>query len=56
MVQLTTEQRIFIVLQYNRNENTTEVQNAFRATFPDRHPPHKRTILKNQLREQSDFS
>ena len=29
MVQLTTEQRIFrIVLQYHRNENTTEVQNA----------------------------
>ena len=45
-VQLTTEQRIFIVLQYNRNENTTELQNAFRERFPDRDPPHKATILR----------
>ena len=56
MVQLTTEQRSFIVLQYNRNENTTEVQNAFRARFPDRDPPaHKATILRNELRQQPDF-
>ena len=45
MVQLTTEQRIFIALQYNRNENTTEVQKSFRARFPNRDPPHKATIL-----------
>ena len=50
MVQLTTEQRIFIVLQYNRNENTTEVQNAFPgARFPDREPPRRATILRNEL-------
>ena len=46
-VQLTTEQRIFIVLQYNRNDNTTEVQNAFRARFPDWEPPQKATILSS---------
>ena len=54
-VQLTTEQRGFIVLQYNRDENTTEVQNAFRARFPEREPPHKATILRNELRQQPDF-
>ncbi len=47
MVQLTTEQRIFIVLQYNRAQNTTEVQNIFRARYPNRDPPHKATILRN---------
>ena len=47
MVQLTTEQRVFIVLQYEKVQNTTEVQNAFRIRFPDRNPPHKGSILKN---------
>ena len=46
MVQLTTE-RVFIVLHYTQIQNTTAVQNAFRARFPDRDPPHKTTILKN---------
>ena len=47
MVQLTTEQRLFIVLHYTQTQNTTTVQNAFRARFPDRDPPHKTTILRN---------
>ena len=47
MVQLTTEQRVFIVLHYTQTQNTTAVQNAFRARFPDRDPPHKTTILRN---------
>ena len=47
MVQLTTEQRVFIVLHYNQTQNTIAVQNAFRARFPDRDPPHKTTILRN---------
>lgn len=47
MVQLSTEQRIFIVLQYSQTQNTTDVQNAFRARFPERPAPHKTTILKN---------
>ena len=36
-------------------KHTTEVQNAFRARFPDRDPPHKATILRNELRQQPDF-
>ena len=47
MVQLTTEQRIFIVLQHNRTQNTTEVQNIFQARYPNRDPPHKATILRD---------
>ncbi len=54
MVQLTTEQRIFIVLQYNRTQNTTEVQNVFRARFCDRDPPHKATILRNVRKYSSE--
>jgi hypothetical protein len=47
MVQLTKEQRVFIVLHYTQTANTAAVQNAFRARFPDRNPPHKTTILRN---------
>ena len=45
MVQLTIEQRVFIVLHYTQTQNTTAEQNTFRARFPDRDPPHKTTIL-----------
>ena len=54
MVQLTTEQRIFIVLKYNRNHNTTEAQHAFRGRFPDRAPAHKATILRNVKKYSRD--
>ena len=47
MVQLTTQQRVFIVLHYNRTQSLLEVQNAFRERFPDRNAPTKTTILKN---------
>ena len=47
MVQLTREQRVFIVLSYTRTLSTTEVRNAFQARFPDRNPPTRSTILKN---------
>ena len=47
MVQLTKEQRVFIVLHYTQTANTAAVQNAFRARFPDRNLPHKTTILRN---------
>jgi hypothetical protein len=47
MVQLTTEQRIFIVLHYNTTHSLVSVQNAFRERFPDRNPPAHTTILKN---------
>jgi hypothetical protein len=47
MVQLTTEQRIFIVLHYNTTHSLVSVQNAFRERFPDRNPSAHTTILKN---------
>ena len=54
-LELLSAKLIMVALPYNRNENTTEVQKAFRATFPDRDPPHKATILRNELRQQPDF-
>ena len=38
MVQLTTEQGVFIVLHYTQNQNTTAMKNTFGARFPDRNP------------------
>ena len=54
MVQLTGEQRVFIVLSYTRTLSTTEVRNAFQARFPDRNPPtHPSTILENVRKYQN---
>ena len=47
MVQLTTEQRILVVLEYNSTNSLVTVQNAFRERLPDRNPPAKTTILEN---------
>ena len=47
MVQLATEQRVFIVTNYMRNQSTTGVRNAFQQRFPDRNPPSPSTILSN---------
>ena len=47
MVQLTTEQRTFVVLHYSLTHSLAAVQSAFREKFPDRNPPSKTTILKN---------
>ena len=47
MVQLTTEQRVFVVTQFTLTPNVTAVQNAFRIRFPDRNRPVRNTILKN---------
>ena len=49
MMQLTTEQRVFIVLHYTQHENTTAVKNAFRARFPNRNPEIL-SLLKSQGR------
>ena len=53
MVQLTTEQRVFVVTQFTLKPNVTEVQNAFRIRFPDRNPPVRNTILKNVRKYQN---
>ena len=47
MVQLTTEQRVFVVTNFIRMQNVREVQDAFRLRFPDRNPPLRNTILDN---------
>ena len=47
MMQLTTEQRVFVVTQFTLIPNVTALQNAFRIRFPDRNPPVRNTILKN---------
>ena len=53
MVQLTGEQRLFIVLSYTRTLSTTEVQNAFQARFPYCNPPTPSTILENVRKYQN---
>ena len=47
MVQLTKEQRVFILLHYILPDFKIQLQNAFRARFRDRNPPHTTTILRN---------
>lgn len=47
MVQLTIEQRIFIVSKYEETKSYLTVQKLFREKFPDREPPYKATIWKN---------
>ena len=52
MPQLSTEQRVFVVTEYARTQNSTIVQDAFRARFPDRDPPPRSTILRNVAKYQ----
>jgi hypothetical protein len=57
MVQLTSEQRVFIVLTYTQTHSIAAVQNAFRERFRDRNPPVKSTIMKTcentRMKEQA---
>ena len=53
MPQLTTEQRVFVVTEYARTQNSTAVQEAFRAQFPERDPPPRSTILRNFRKYQA---
>ena len=49
MVQLTAEQRVFVVLNYTRTQSTTQVRNAFpeQPAFVTRavRDMHRRTML-----------
>ena len=47
MVQLTTEQRVFVVESFIRLKSYAAVQREFRDRFPEREPPAKRTIQEN---------
>ena len=47
MVQLTKEQRVFVVKKYYETHSFLEVQRLFAIQFPDRRPPVKWSIWKN---------
>ena len=47
MVQLTTDQRVFVVTKFLESKSLQETQLAFAEAFPDREPPAKKTIWKN---------
>ena len=47
MVQLTTEQRVFVVKHWFITRSYDEVRRLFRDHFPDREPPTKKTIWTN---------
>ena len=47
MAQLTTEQRIFIVINFVRTQSAPAVVNLFQQRFPDRSPPAASTIMRN---------
>ena len=47
MVQLTSEQRVFVVKTYFQTEKYTEVRRLFQERYPDRPPPNKTAIWKN---------
>ena len=46
-MQLTSEQRILVVINYLRNRSCKEVQQLFQQRFQDRISPTKMTIRKN---------
>ncbi|KAF2362282.1 Protein of unknown function DUF4817 [Trinorchestia longiramus] len=45
-MQLTKEQRIFIVLKYETTKNCEQVRRAFNETFPERNSPEKKTVYR----------
>ena len=47
MVQLTAEQRIFVVMKFHETRSLQATQDAFGEAFPDREPPAKKTIWAN---------
>jgi hypothetical protein len=49
MVQLTAEQRVFVVLNYTRTQST----NTVRERFPNHNPPVASTILENVRKYQN---
>ena len=47
MVQLTPEQRVFVVTKFLENKSLLATQVAFSEAFPNRNPPAKTTIWAN---------
>ena len=55
MVQLTVEERVFIVSKYFETHSFVEVRNLFRERFPDKEPPVKKTIWRNVKKYKFEF-
>lgn len=53
-MQLTTEQRSFVVTKYHETKSYNEVREAFARRFPNRNAPSKKTIYKNVLKYQQN--
>ena len=50
MVYFTNEQRVFMVLEYEKCRQPAIVINRFRHQFPDREPPCRQTVQKNYVK------
>lgn len=46
-MQLTVQQRVFVVTRYLETKSYNSVVQSFRETFPDRNPPTRRTVYEN---------
>ena len=51
-MQLTTEQRTFVVLTFNQTRSLQRTRDAFRERFPEREPPAAKTIWANVRKYQ----
>ena len=47
MVQLSVDQRVFVIKTFFETRILLQVQRLFRERFPGREPPNKTTIWKN---------
>lgn len=45
-MQLTNEQRVFVVLNFNETQSCTQVRRRFQEKFPERNSPDKKTIYR----------
>ena len=50
MVQLTIQQRIFVVRTYFETKSYVEVRRLFQNEFPGRRPPTDMTIYRNVIK------
>ncbi|CAH1799690.1 unnamed protein product [Owenia fusiformis] len=53
-MQLTQDQRVFVVSKWLRSGSLQQVADQFRERFPDRNVPAKSTILKNIKKYQRE--
>lgn len=51
-MQLTVEQRVFVVSKYYETKSYAAVKEAFPQRFPNRNAPSNKTIYKNVLKYQ----